>query len=144
MPVQRCVQGTREVVTNVTVNRPKCETYTQMVPQQATRWINVPCVEKRVQHVPIVNYVTEMQEKIDYVTEMQEKIDYVTEYVTKQIQVPQCQSQPQPQPINDFYMSRPQHQSHDEQVNDDSRPILHNARSLNFNSSSESIQEQNC
>ena len=60
VPVQRAVHGTKEVVTHVTVNKQKVETYTKMVPVQATRTVTVPNVEKRVQQVKIVNYVTEM------------------------------------------------------------------------------------
>lgn len=87
VPVQRPVYGTSEIVVDVIVNKQKCETYTTMLPQQTIRWINVPCTEKKIQHVPTIDYVTELQDNVEYINEIQEKIDYVIEYVTRQIKV---------------------------------------------------------
>ena len=85
VPVQRAIHGTQDVVSHVTVNHPKVEVFTRMVPVQEKRVVNVPSVEKRVTKVPTVNYVTEMQEKINYVTEMEERVNTVTEYETRTI-----------------------------------------------------------
>jgi len=74
-----------------------------------------------------------MQEKIDYVTEMQEKVNYVTEYVTKQIQMPQCQAPPPPPPCgspSSYFYQHPQFHQQPQATTavplEDASPIHHN------------------
>jgi hypothetical protein len=85
VPIQKAICGTKEVVSHVVVNKKKIETFTKLVPVQATRIVNVPTVEKRVKKVPTINYVTEYVTKVDYVTELEERLKSVTDYETKTI-----------------------------------------------------------
>ena len=87
VPFQRAVHGMKQVVSHITVNRPKMEVYTKMVPVQATRIVSVPSIERQVHNVPSVNYVTEVQDRINYVTEMQQKVNHVTDFVTRHVPV---------------------------------------------------------
>jgi hypothetical protein len=85
VPIKRAIRGTKDVVSHAVVNRQKVETYTKMVPVQATRIVNVPTLVKQVKKVPTINYVTDYVTKVDYVTEFKDEFNTITSFEQKTI-----------------------------------------------------------
>ncbi len=85
VPIKRAICGTKDVVSHAVVNKQKVETYTKLIPVQATRIVNVPTLVKHVKKVPTIDYVTDYVTKVDYVTEFKDEFNTITNFEHKTI-----------------------------------------------------------